>query len=102
MTAQTAGTSVVTLRKKASRFNRFDSPWLNSRLIIGTLMVGFIILLGLFGPLFWNTNLVYTGSSPLQLPPAWIHREKPTPVATPVATATAASDDNGGFGAGGL
>src|SRR5262245_22575510 len=100
MDAQIARPPVVRLRKKASRLNRFDSPWLNTRLVVGAIIVGFVVLMGLLGPLFWNTNLVFTGNSPLNLPPAWIHREQPTPVATPVATA--ASDDNGGFGAGGL
>lgn len=101
MVAETSAATAVPARKKA-RFNRFDSPWLNPRLIIGVIMVGFVVLLGVLGPLFWNTNLAFTSSSPLNLPPAWIQRAKPTPVATPVATATAASNDNGGFGAGGL
>ncbi len=101
MAAQTVGATVVRLRKRVRRINRFDSPWLNARLVTGSIMVGFIILLGLLGPLFWNTNLVYTASSPMNLPPAWIHREQPTPAASPVAAATDASD-NGGFGAGGL
>src|SRR5437868_1193619 len=91
-------------RKKARRFNRFDSPWLNPRLIAGVIMVGFVALLGFVGPLFWNTNLALVSSSPLNLPPAWIHNETPTPMPTPVATAAATSDDssNGGFGGAGL
>ncbi len=92
---------VAIASRKARRFNRFDSPWFNPRLIIGAIMVGFVVLLGLLGPLFWDMNLAHVSSSPLNLPPAWIHREQPTPAATPVATATS-TDNTGGFGAGGL
>jgi peptide/nickel transport system permease protein len=101
MTAQTAETTSNAPPKKTKRFNRFDSPWLNSRLIIGVTMVGFVVLLGLLGPMFWDTKLALVSSSPLNLPPAWIHRQQPTPAA-PTATAAATSDNTGGFGAGGL
>ena len=50
MTATTA--SAPSTPKKASRLNRFDSPWLNSKFIAGLCMVGFAVLLGLIGPLF--------------------------------------------------
>jgi peptide/nickel transport system permease protein len=101
MIAQTSPQSATTALRKAKRFNRFDSPWFNPRLIIGAIMVGFIVLLGLIGPLFWNMNLAHVSSSPLNLPPAWIQRARPTP-ATPAATAVATTDSTGGFGAGGL
>jgi peptide/nickel transport system permease protein len=35
-------------------------------------MVLFIVLVGLLGPLFWNTDLARASSSPLNLPPAWV------------------------------
>lgn len=55
--------------KAMGRFNRWDTPWLNSKLIIGLSIIGAILLLGLLGRLFWNTDLAYTASSPLNLPP---------------------------------
>jgi peptide/nickel transport system permease protein len=48
---------------------RFE--WLNWKLVVGGSMVLFIVLLGLIGPLFWNTKLALASSSPLNLPPAW-------------------------------
>lgn len=45
--------------------------WLNWKLVVGAAMVLFIVLLGLIGPLFWNTKLALASSSPLNLPPAW-------------------------------
>ncbi len=55
--------------KIMGRFNRWDTPWLNSKLIAGVTIIGAILLLGLVGRLFWNTDLAYTASSPLNLPP---------------------------------
>src|SRR5688572_16922627 len=55
--------------KRMGRFNRWDTPWLNSKLITGATIIGLILLMGTLGRLFWNTDLAYTGSSPLNLPP---------------------------------
>ena len=55
--------------KLMGRFNRWDTPWLNSKLIVGSIVIGLILLTGVLGRVFWNTNLAYTGSSPLNLPP---------------------------------
>jgi peptide/nickel transport system permease protein len=92
----------ATVTRKARRFNRFDSPWFNPRFITGAIMIGLVVLLGLLGPLLWDVNLAHVSSSPLNLPPAWIHRGTPTPEATPTVAATATSSANGGFGASGL
>jgi peptide/nickel transport system permease protein len=96
LSEQVAAPGGAPVRKK--RFNRFDAPWLNPPLIAGTIMVGAVILLGLLGPFFWNMNLVYVSSSPLNLPPAWVHRETPvaTQAPTPAATATKAGGGLGG------
>jgi peptide/nickel transport system permease protein len=51
------------------RFNQWDTPWLNSKLLIGATIIGLILLSGVVGRLFWNTELAYTASSPLNLPP---------------------------------
>ena len=58
-------------KAKAKRFNRFDSPWLNAKFIVGTVMVTSIVLMGLVGQLFWPVALSYPASSPLNLPPPW-------------------------------
>jgi peptide/nickel transport system permease protein len=51
------------------RFNRWDTPWLNKKLLSGVAIIGTILLLGILGRLFWDTNLAFTASSPLNLPP---------------------------------
>lgn len=58
-------------RKKA-RINRWDSPWLNPKFLIGLGMVVFIMLLGPIGRLLWDPTLSYPASSPLNLPPPWV------------------------------
>ena len=58
-------------KAKARRLNRFDSPWLNAKFIVGTIMVVSIALMGLVGQLFWSVELSYPASSPLNLPPPW-------------------------------
>ena len=56
-------------QRTMGRFNRWDTPWLNSKLLTGIVIIGTILLVGILGRLFWNTNLAYTASSPLNLPP---------------------------------
>jgi peptide/nickel transport system permease protein len=51
------------------RFNRWDTPWFNTKLIAGLIIIALILLLGLVGRLFWNTKLALTGYSPQNLPP---------------------------------
>jgi peptide/nickel transport system permease protein len=55
--------------KKMGRFNRWDTPWVNPKLITGAAIISIFLLTGLLGRLFWNTDLAYTASSPLNLPP---------------------------------
>lgn len=55
--------------KRMGRLNRWDAPWFNSKLISGAAIIGAILLIGILGRLFWNTNLAYTATSPLNLPP---------------------------------
>ncbi len=57
--------------RRTSRFNRWDSPWLNPKFLIGLAMVLFIMLLGPIGRIFWDETLSYPASSPLNLPPPW-------------------------------
>ncbi len=58
----------ITIPSK-KRINKWDQPWLNWKLILGTSMIILIVLLGIVGRLIWNTDLVYVGKSPLNLPP---------------------------------
>jgi peptide/nickel transport system permease protein len=45
--------------------------WLNWKLLTGLGMVLFVVLVGLIGPLLWDTTLARAATSPLNLPPAW-------------------------------
>lgn len=54
------------------RINIWDSPWLNAKFIIGSTIVLLVLLFGILGPLFWDTDLAYVASSPLNLPPMWV------------------------------
>ncbi len=49
----------------------WDSAWFNTKFILGSSMIILIILFGLLGPYFWDTELAYTASSPINLPPMW-------------------------------
>ena len=55
--------------KQMGRINVWDTPWINSKLISGTSLIALILLIGIFGRILWNTDLAYTGQSPLNLPP---------------------------------
>ena len=56
-----ADTSGLT-RAQLRRMKRFDNPWLNPKLIWGLGLLLSIIALGILGRLFWDTDLVFTGS----------------------------------------
>ena len=60
------------LPKKAAWLNRWDTPWLNGKLIAGFLMVISVVLLGVVGPLFWDVKQARVASAPLNLPPIWV------------------------------
>ncbi|MCY3947366.1 MAG: ABC transporter permease [Anaerolineaceae bacterium] len=69
MGAATGQTASLAAPRKAGRLNRFDNPWLNIKLVVGVIMVGSIILMGIFGPMLRDIDLAYVGRSPLNLPP---------------------------------
>ncbi|MEM7720896.1 MAG: ABC transporter permease [Pseudomonadota bacterium] len=70
LTAQTAAADASGLTaKQIKRMKRFDNPWRNPKLIWGAGLLLGIIALGILGRLFWDTDLVFTGSSPVRLPP---------------------------------
>ena len=68
-TTDPAALSLPRTQKQMGRFNRWDTPWLNPKLLTGFTIIGTILLLGILGRLFWDTNLAFTASSPLNLPP---------------------------------
>lgn len=70
-TPEAAGAALPMPRTQRTmgRFNRWDTPWLNTKLLSGVSIIGIILLMGILGRLFWDTNLAFTASSPLNLPP---------------------------------
>ncbi|MEZ4866355.1 MAG: ABC transporter permease subunit [Caldilineaceae bacterium] len=67
----TTVTAVKTKAPRRSGLNRWDSPWLNPKFLTGLAMVLFVALMGILGPLVWNTDLARVASSPQNLPPPW-------------------------------
>lgn len=63
--------AVGTVTRKRFRLSRWDSPWLNPKLLIGLAMVLSMGLMGVVGGQFWDLTLARVGSSPLNLPPPW-------------------------------
>ena len=53
------------------RVRFWDTPWLNTKFVAGSSIILLVLLFGLLGPLFWDTELAYTASSPVNLPPMW-------------------------------
>lgn len=75
-------------RQQARRIRRFDNPWLNPKLIWGAGLLLGIIALGILGRIFWDPELVFTGSSSLRLPPVGFEnlRGQPGTWANPLGT----------------
>jgi peptide/nickel transport system permease protein len=49
---------------------------LNPKLIIGVVIISAILMTGILGRVFWNADLAYTGSSPLNLPPVGLENSR--------------------------
>lgn len=50
---------------------RLNLSWVNAKLAIGSSLILAVLLFGILGPLFWNPELAFVGSSPRNLPPMW-------------------------------
>ena len=64
--------TATTAQPAKVRANRFDSPWLNPKLVIGLVLLLIIGLSGIVGGLFWDLRLARVGSTPQDLPPMWV------------------------------
>lgn len=63
------GGPIARVPRRMGRFNRWDTPWLNVKLVSGVAIIAIILISGLVGRFFWNTDLAYSGKAPLNLPP---------------------------------
>ncbi|MEM1360815.1 MAG: ABC transporter permease [Pseudomonadota bacterium] len=62
-TPETAAADTTGLtRAQLRRMKRFDNPWRNPKLIWGLVLLLSIIALGILGRMFWDTDMVFTGS----------------------------------------
>ncbi len=57
------------LKRTMGRINRWDTPWFNGKLLWGAGILLTIVLIGVLGRMFWDTDLAFTGRAPLNLPP---------------------------------
>jgi len=69
--------TATNVKPAKSRTNRFDSPWLNTKLIVGLALVLIIGLSGIVGGLFWDLRQARVGSAPQDLPPMWMNGGDP-------------------------
>jgi peptide/nickel transport system permease protein len=53
------------------RASVWDSAWLNIKFLLGGSVLLIVVLFGLLGPIFWDTEMAYTASAPINLPPMW-------------------------------
>ena len=82
------------VRRGASRIQLRDSPWFNTKLIVGLAILAAVVLFGVVGPLFWDSSLALTASSPLNLPPVWV-KDPPIGFLSPEAAHPLGTESNG-------
>ena len=49
-------------KRQLKRMKRFDNPWRNPKRIWGAGLLLSIVALGILGRIFWDTDMVFTGS----------------------------------------
>ncbi len=62
MADQTVTQSEEVTAKQIRRMKRFDNPWRNPKLIWGAGILLGIVAIGILGRIFWDPDLVFTGS----------------------------------------
>ena len=74
--------------RQAKRIRLFDNPWMNPKLIWGAGLLISIVAIGLLGRVFWDPELVFTGSAQLRLPPIGFEnlRGQPGVMSNPLGT----------------
>lgn len=68
--------------EKIKSVNRWNSPWLNTKFLLGLGIVLIVISIKFIGPLLWNTDLALIGSVPTNVVPVWVD-ELPSPTFKP-------------------
>ena len=69
MTSELPPPGAEPAKRTMGRFNTWDTPWFNSKLLVGVGLILVILLSGMVGRMVWDTDLAFTASSPLNLPP---------------------------------
>jgi len=64
-----ASVNTVTPSKTMGRFNIWDTPWFNWRLMTGLGIITLVLLMGIVGPLLWNTDMARERSLTARLLP---------------------------------
>lgn len=67
--------ATVTPAAAPARFNRFDNPWFNAKLVTGAALLLLLLGAAFVGRLVWDTDLAFVGSAPLKLPPVGFSME---------------------------
>ena len=68
-TSESPGPDAVEQPKTMGRFNKWDTPWLNPKMIIGVSLLLLLFLAGVIGPAFYDTDLGFARAAPRNLPP---------------------------------
>lgn len=72
MTTTAPAADAETAAPRRSGLNTWDSPWLNSKFLIGLAMVLVAGVMGVVGSWFWDTSMATAASAPTNLPPFWV------------------------------
>ncbi len=59
-------------RKRRFRISTWDSPWINSKFLIGLFILFLVFMIEFIGPRLWDTTLARFASSPQNMPPVWV------------------------------
>ncbi|MGD8462740.1 MAG: ABC transporter permease [Anaerolineae bacterium] len=68
-TLEVAAGKIEDQPRTMGRFNKWDTPWLNVKMIAGVAILLALFLSAVIGPRFWDTDLGFARSAPRNLPP---------------------------------